>query len=152
LGIEIERKFLVINDDWQPLVTEKKSLQQGYLTREDGPAVVRVRVEEGAKARINVKSSGTGLVRSEFEYEIPVADANELLLLCGDYRLKKIRHIVPVGDLTWEIDVFAGRHSGLVIAEVELSDADRLIELPSWTGQEVTGDRTYSNQELARPA
>jgi adenylate cyclase len=151
VGTEIERKFLVINDDWRSLVTRKKPLQQGYLTREASAAVVRVRIEAGKTATLNVKSSGTGLVRSEFEYEIPMDDAEELLQLCGEYTLEKTRHIVPIGDLTWEIDVFAGRHLGLVIAEIELPAAERLIDLPDWIGQEVTGDRAYSNQELVKP-
>jgi adenylate cyclase len=113
---------------------------------------VRVRIEYGRVARITIKSAASGLVRGEFEYEVPMHDAVELLRLCGDHALMKTRHLVPAGDLTWEIDAFEGRHAGLVIAEVELPNANYALPLPDWAGKEVTDDPRFSNEHLARPA
>jgi hypothetical protein len=88
-------------------------------------------------------------VRDEYEYEIPLADAEALLALCGEHRLTKVRHLVPYRGHVWEVDVFAGRHEGLCLAEIELSDVNESFELPPWVGEEVTGDPNYYNSVLA---
>lgn len=152
MPIEIERKFLVSREAWRPLVSKRRTIKQGYLTRGNAPAVVRVRINDEGHSRLTIKSAATGPARGEFEYDIPMDHAAELLKLCGDHTLTKTRHCVPAGELTWEIDVFEGRHAGLVIAEVELSSPDQQLPLPPWLGKEVTDDPSYSNENLARPA
>lgn len=145
---EIERKFLVVSDSWRAGVTRSMKLEQGYLAQSGGVSV-RVRVRDETEAFLTLKSGGPGLVRSEYEYAIPVADARELLTLCTPHILAKRRHLVPSADLTWEVDVFEGRHAGLVLAEIELDAADRVVDLPGWIGEEVTGDPRYYNAVLA---
>ena len=145
---EIERKFLVRSMDFVAEATEALPIDQGYL-HADSPTV-RVR-RRGAKAFLTIKgrSDERGLVRDEYEYEIPLADAEALLTLCGERRLTKVRHLVPYRGHVWEVDVFAGRHEGLCLAEIELSDVDESFELPPWVGEEVTGDPNYYNSVLA---
>lgn len=145
---EIERKFLVASNSWRASVARSMKLEQGYLAQSGGVSV-RVRIRDEAEALLTLKSGGRGLVRTEYEYAIPVADARELLTLCTPHILIKRRHLVPVADLTWELDVFEGRHAGLVLAEIELDSADRPIDLPAWVGKEVTGDPRYYNAVLA---
>ena len=147
MAIEIERRFLVSNDDWRGGVTRTRRLRQGYLAREDGVAV-RLRVVDGA-ARLTIKGRG-GLCRPEFEYDLPVAEAEEMLAsLCIGRSIAKTRHEVPRGGLVWEIDVFEGPLAGLVIAEVELPSPDHPVGLPAWVGREITGDHRYANAVLA---
>ncbi|NMJ44320.1 CYTH domain-containing protein [Roseomonas sp. JC162] len=147
MGIEIERRFLVTGEAWRGGVTEACRLDQGYLAREDR-VTVRVRVA-GAAAKLTIKGPG-GLVRPEFEYPVPLQDAEAMLAtLCGGRRVAKTRHLVPHGGLTWEVDVFEGPLAGLVIAEVELPAADHPLALPAWAGREVTDDARYSNAVLA---
>lgn len=147
MAIEIERRFLVRNDAWRAAVTATHRLVQGYLAREDGVAV-RLRVS-GDAACLTIKGPG-GMSRPEFEYPVPVADAEEMLaLLCAGRSLAKTRHIVPHDGLSWEVDVFEGVLAGLVIAEVELPTPDRSVSPPSWIGQEITGDHRYANAALA---
>jgi adenylate cyclase len=88
--------------------------------------------------------------RAEYEYEVPIADAREMLVMAEPHVLQKRRHIVPFAGLTWEVDVFEGRHAGLVIAEVELESEDQAIELPGWVGTEVSHDDRYNNASLSR--
>jgi adenylate cyclase len=145
---EIERKFLVVSDGWRTGVTRSMKLEQGYLAQ-SGVVSVRVRIRDEAEAFLTLKSGGPGLVRAEYEYAIPVTDARELLALCTPHILAKRRHLVPAADLTWEVDVFEGRHAGLVLAEIELDAADRAVDLPGWIGKEVTGDPRYYNAVLA---
>jgi adenylate cyclase len=150
MGFEIERRFLVVGDGWRPAVTRSRRLVQGYLAREDGVAV-RVRLADGS-ARLTVKGPG-GLVRPEFEYDIPAEEAEAMLeAFCAGRRIAKTRHDVPHGGLLWEVDVFDGPLAGLVIAEVELPAADHRPALPDWAGQEVTGDARYANAALASAA
>lgn len=148
MGIEIERKFLVKSDDWKKDVMRERPIKQGYLS-DDPLSCVRVRVC-GDQAYLTVKGKGDGVSRPEFEYEIPLADGDDMMKLCGGRTLTKRRHYVPAGDgLVWEIDVFSGRHEGLVLAEIELPSADASFETPDWLGDEVTHDPAYTNQNLA---
>lgn len=147
MGVEIERRFLVVGQGWRAGVTGIRRLDQGYLAREDG-VTVRLRVVEDA-AKLTIKGPG-GLVRPEFEYPVPMEDAREMLArLCGGRRLVKTRHDVPHGGLVWEVDVFEGPLAGLAIAEVELPDAAHALDLPPWAGREVTEDPRYANAVLA---
>lgn len=147
MGFEIERRFLVQGDAWRAGVTATTRLRQGYLAREDGVSV-RVRVS-GTKARLTIKGPG-GLVRPEFEYDIPAAEAEAMLtLLCTGRSLAKTRHEVPLDGLVWEVDVFEGPLAGLVIAEVELPDAAHALRIPAWAGREITTDARYANAALA---
>jgi adenylate cyclase len=143
MGIEIERKFLVQGDEWRnhPGV----SIRQGYLARERGHTV-RVRIA-GDRATLTIKAGTNTLRRSEFEYEIPLADATELLTLCT-HTIEKTRRVVDVDGTKWEVDEFGGENAGLVVAEVELGSEDEVFNKPSWIGREVTDDSRYLNSEL----
>lgn len=150
MGLEIERRFLVEGDDWRSGVIATRRLRQGYLAREAGVSV-RVRVGAAA-ARLTIKGQG-GLVRPEFEYDIPAAEAEEMLaLLCAGRSLAKTRHDVPLDGLLWEVDVFEGPLAGLVIAEVELPAAGHALRIPAWTAREITGDNRYANAALVSAA
>jgi adenylate cyclase len=148
MGQEIERKFLVVGDGWRPGARGQR-FRQGYLssTRE---RTVRVRVH-GDRAALTIKGPARGIVRPEFEYEIPVADAEILLdTLCERPLIEKTRWFVEFGGLSWEIDEFAGENAGLVMAEVELEREDQPFDLPPWAGAEVTHDARYQNASLVR--
>lgn len=149
LGVEIERKFLVTSDGWRGLVTQQSRLRQGYLSA-NAKATVRVRTWDDERARITIKGAAKGIVRAEYEYDIPIADALEMLVLAAPHVLEKRRHLVRASGLVWEIDVFEGRHSGLILAEVELEHEDQAVTLPDWVGTEVTDDDRYFNASLAR--
>ena len=145
---EIERKFLVSDDTWRSGVAETVRLRQGYLPGAPGCGV-RVRLA-GAEATLCIKGRRINTACDEFEYAIPPDDARRMLdLFCGDAVIEKTRHIVPVGDDRWEVDVFHGRHRGLVLAELELDAVGQPIEPPPWIGREVTGCREYTNAYLA---
>ncbi len=147
MRFEIERRFLVDGDAWRAAATQSRRLLQGYLAREDG-VTVRLRLS-GDRARLTIKGPG-GLVRPEFEYDVPRDDAASMLdALCAGRRIAKTRHDVPHGGLVWEVDVFEGPLAGLVIAEVELPAADHPLALPPWAGREVTDDPRYANAVLA---
>jgi len=148
---EIERKFLLANADWRQAATGSRPFRQGYLAVENG-LTVRVRLIGADRARLTLKAGKTGLVRDEFEYDIPRADGEALLLLSGGHVIEKVRYDVPVGASPWTIDVFSGRHSGLVMAEIELDAEDAPFERPSWLGREVTDDPRYANANLAHAA
>ncbi len=153
MALEIERKFLLSSDAWRDLVTQSTLFRQGYLTPgvEGTKASVRVRVE-GERGVLNVKSVRMGIQRHEYEYEIPLVDANEMLdTLCGAI-IEKTRHLVPLGAHVWEIDEFHGDNAGLIVAEIELSAADEAFAQPAWVGGEVTDDARYYNVALvSRP-
>ncbi len=149
MGLEIERKFLVRSDDWRPSAGPGQLIRQGYLSSE-GKATVRVRSFDDEHAVITLRGKLSGITRSEFEYPIPIEDARELLAIAQPQVLEKKRYDVPYGGLTWEVDVFEGRHLGLIIAEIELAGADQEIDLPSWIGEEVSHDDRYYNADLAR--
>lgn len=149
MGLEIERKFLLAGDGWRREVVAAKRLRQAYLAQ-NGRMVTRVRTIDGTRAFLTLKSVEPGISRAEYEYEIPVADAEELMGLRQGLVIEKTRHIVPAGDLAWEIDEFAGAHAGLVIAEIELPSEEAAVARPPWLGREVTGERAYTNAALAQ--
>lgn len=147
MGIEIERKFLVAGEAWRDAVTRAGAIRQNYLLR-SATLSVRVRIN-GDRAWITVKAGTDTLARAEFEYEVPVADAEAMLALCTGPEIAKVRHLVPAsGGLVWEIDAFMGDLAGLVLAEIELPAADTAFERPVWLGEEVTGDPAYLNANL----
>jgi len=146
MATEIERKFLVVGNDWRQ-APRVRAIAQGYLAAD--PASVRIRIQDGA-ATLTIKGEVEGLVRDEFEYAIPLADAEALLRLCPEPPIVKKRHeLIHAGKL-WQVDAFEGALAGLVIAEVELERADEVITLPDWIGREVTHDRRYRNSSLIR--
>jgi adenylate cyclase len=150
--MEIERKFLVSGEAWRADATLCHHIRQGYLSR-DPERVVRVRIKDDA-AFLTVKGRSQGtkaLVRPEFEYPLPVADAEVLLAgLCLKPNIEKRRHIVPGPDgKIWEVDEFVFPHPGLILAEIELTTADEEFALPSWAGREVTHDHRYANNRIA---
>ncbi len=148
MATEIERKFLVKGDEWRKL-GKGTVYRQGYLSTVK-ERVVRVRTIDD-KGYLTIKGITTGATRLEFEYEIPVKDANQMLdELCERPLIEKTRYVVEYGGLTWEIDEFAGENQGLILAEVELSSEDQQIELPDWIGEEVTGDPRYFNSNLIK--
>lgn len=148
LAVEIERKFLVGNEGWRSGVASSRRLVQFYLSR-NGPSSVRVRIDGGRRAQLTIKTAASGTSRAEFEYEIPLADAEDMIALAEGAVIAKMRHIVPYRGLTWEVDEFHGDNEGLVVAEVELEREDQIPELPPWLGREVTDDRRYYNASLA---
>jgi adenylate cyclase len=146
MAIEIERKFLVKSDAWREGATAIPILQ-GYIFATPAKSV-RVRTL-GDLGFITVKSGRTGQSTNEFEYEIPLIDAKELLeLACEQPTIEKIRYTREDHGHTWEIDVFKAANAGLVVAEVELARVGEPVELPSWVGEEVTGDPRYFNASL----
>jgi CYTH domain-containing protein len=150
MQLEIERKFLVKPGHQENLV-HGTLVRQGYLET-TGSSTVRVRIK-GDKGFLTIKGPSDlgGLVRSEFEYEIPLTDAHTMIdTLCGVRVLEKTRYFVPLGRHTWEVDVFHGLNSGLVMAEVEMSSVDDAVELPEWLDAEVTGDPRYYNSSLVQ--
>jgi len=145
---EIERKFLVANDAWRAAADRGERLRQAYLA-ETERAAVRVRIIDDDRAVLTIKSAEAGLSRQEFEYALPAADAEGLIELRQGSILDKTRFHVRHAGCTWEVDVYAGENSGLVIAEIELASEDASVELPPWLGDEVTGDRRYYAARLA---
>jgi CYTH domain-containing protein len=148
MGIEIERKFLVIGDVWRSLA-EGQIYCQGYISTLD-KTTVRVRVV-GNQGYLTIKGQSTGMTRAEFEYPIPVADAEMILqTLCHPPLIEKIRYRIPLENVIWEVDEFMGENQGLVLAEVELEQEQQSINLPDWIGVEVTEDIRYYNVNLAQ--
>lgn len=157
MATEIERKFLLTGDGWRELSVRQERLRDG-LVASTADRKVRVRIYDGGdsgggsgRATLTVKT-GTGARRNaEFEYAIPLADAEVLLARhCGDMLLTKMRHYVPHGGFTWEIDVYEGLLYGVVMAEVELPREDIEVPLPPWIGREVTGDPDYKKINLQK--
>jgi adenylate cyclase len=146
---EIERKFLVANEGWRELTEPGRSFRQAYLAETDR-AAIRVRISDGKEAVITIKSAKPGLSRSEFEYSVPVADAEALAELRQGSVLRKTRFRVPQTDMNWEVDVYHGENAGLVIAEIEVDSEDASVEKPPWVGKEVTGERRFYAAQLAR--
>ena len=149
MGREIERKFLVQGDGWRAGVVRSQHIRQFYLASTPHLGM-RVRIWDDARAALTIKSAEKGLSRAEYEYVIPVSDAQELAALSRGGSVEKVRHDVAVGGLTWEVDVFAGRHAGLVLAEVELEHEEQAAPVPDWAGAEVTDDPRYFNENLAK--
>lgn len=154
MGIEIERKFLVASDGWRAAAHAVLPMAQGYLNDaasiESGAqqASVRVRIE-GERAFLNIKSREAGTTRQEFEWPLPLDDAHALLALCVGGRVEKRRHLVRHQGHLWEVDEFLGDNAGLVVAEIELGDADEPFARPDWLGREVTMQTRYFNLALA---
>lgn len=145
---EIERKFLIEGDGWRIQVKSAYRLKQAYLARTEKLSA-RVRTIDGERAFLTIKSAEPGMSRAEYEYEIPVGDAEELMRLREGRLIAKTRHLVENGSLTWEIDIFDGALAGLAIAEIELPSEDAAFDRPAWLGREVTGEKAYYNAELA---
>ena len=147
---EIERKFLVLNEAFKLTATNKKNIAQGYLNTNPN-RTVRVRIAND-KAFLTVKGKGndTGMTRFEWEKEIPVNEAQSLLLLCEKGVIEKTRFEIPVGNHVFEVDEFYGENQGLVMAEIELSDEYEPFEKPSWLGKEVTNDQRFYNAYLSK--
>lgn len=144
---EIERKFLVKKELWQPQ-DEGVEIAQGYLAA-SAERAVRVRLA-GSRAYLTVKGPMKGVERLEFEYEIPASDARAMLALCERPWIEKRRHLERCGAHTWEIDCFSGDNEGLIVAEIELSSPDEAFEAPPWLGEEVSADSRYLNASLMR--
>lgn len=149
MGLEIERKFLVTGDGWRTDADAGVAIRQGYLATGRSSSV-RVRVM-GDRAMLNIKEATAGLTRIEYDYPIPVADAEVMLArLCEEPPLLKVRYRVPFAGRCWEVDVFEGANAGLVLAEVELDAEDERLVCPDWVGEEVSHDLRYYNVCLAR--
>lgn len=149
MGVEIERKFLVRDASWRAAADAGTRYRQGYLVGST-LASVRVRIE-GDVARLNIKGATLGVRRDEYEYPIPLADAERLLdTLCDKPLIEKTRYHVTHAGRVWEVDVFAGDNAGLVVAEVELPDEAAPLELPPWAGAEVSHDTRYYNVCLVK--
>jgi adenylate cyclase len=149
MATEIERKFLVNGDSWRDAVESQENVMQGYLANGEN-ATVRVRVK-GAAAFLTIKGMMRGISRAEYEYSIPVADAEAMLKdLAVSPPIEKTRYRVRFGAHLWELDVFAGENAGLIMAELELASEDESFELPDWAGDEVSDDLRYYNVNLSR--
>ena len=154
MGIEIERKFLVVGDDWRAAAQRVVPMAQGYLNDlamvDSGAmqASVRVRIE-GDEARLNIKSREAGPSRQEFDYAIPLAEGRALLALCVGGIVEKRRHYVEHAGHLWEVDEFLGENAGLVVAEIELGSVDEAYARPAWLGAEATHAQRYYNLALA---
>ena len=148
MGVEIERKFLLIGNGWRTLA-EPVLLRQGYLCS-DPVRTVRVRIE-GEAGVLTIKSKSVGATRGEWEYPIPLQEAQEMLdRLCERPLVEKYRRRIAYAGFTWEVDEFLGENAGLVVAEIELPLEDAVFDKPDWIGQEVTGDKRYYNSSLIR--
>jgi adenylate cyclase len=149
MPIEIERKFLVVDDAWRRDVTRSERMAQGYLA---GPpssrCSVRVRIA-GDTAHLNIKSVTLGVGRDEYEYTIPMSDAQRLLATLAGERVEKLRHYIERDSHLFEIDEFLGDNAGLVVAEIELDHADEEFPRPAWLGREVSDLARYYNLNLA---
>lgn len=147
MAMEIERKFLVTGD-FRPYATSRHRIVQGYISARSG-RTVRIRLyDDNAFLTIKGPSFDGGLSRHEFEYAIPKEDAPALLALCEGGIIDKTRWLIPAGERTFEVDEFHGDNQGLVVAEIELGDADEQFPRPEWLGEEVTGQRRYYNSQL----
>jgi adenylate cyclase len=144
---EIERKFLLRSDEWRSNVTESRRIAQGYLSR-DLERTVRVRIT-GENAFMTIKGKTEGISRTEIEFPLPLETAQNLLPLCFQPLIDKIRHLVPLDGHLWEIDEFHGSNTGLIVAEIELEAEDTAFARPDWLGEEVSHDFRYSNASLS---
>lgn len=148
MAIEIERKFLVTNDEWKN-DAKPKVYRQGYIYTHNN-TTVRVRIA-GEEGYVTIKGTRSGNARKEFEYLIPLVDAEEMLnTLCDRPLIEKVRYKLQIEDLIWEIDEFMGENEGLILAEVELKEENQTINLPGWIGKEVTEDGRYYNSNLVK--
>jgi CYTH domain-containing protein len=149
MHFEIERKFLVVHDGWRAMATGNRRLCDG-LVGPHGSSKVRVRMD-GERAWLTIKGPRAGLTRAEFEYEIPLGDADALLRhVCEEAPIEKIRHRIPFAGLTWEVDVYQGDLAGVVLAEIELEREDQPFPKPDWVGVEVSGDPRFAKRAMLR--
>lgn len=146
MGVEIERKFLVCNEDWRSLGIPVQ-YAQGYLAA-DGVRTVRIRIA-GNDGFLTIKGASAGISRLEYEYAIPASDALEMLRLCTIPVITKYRTKIPYKGKIWEVDEFEGENEGLIMAEIELASEDESFDIPPWIGLEVTGDLRYFNSQLS---
>ena len=148
MPLEIERKFLVLDDSYKNLATSSSHIKQGYIYSGKGKTI-RVRIRDG-RGYLTIKgpSDKAGLCRYEWEKEVDLHDAEELMRLCEPGIIDKTRYIIPSGKHTFEVDEFFGENQGLVMAEVELVSEEEPFEKPPFIGEEVTGDRRYYNSHL----
>ena len=149
MAIEIERKFLVKSDAWRQSVVSGTRMKQGYLG--GGASTIRVRKTE-TTAFLTIKGRANGIARTEFEYEIPAADAEDMLTnMSVGTIVEKVRYIVPAENgLVWEIDEYFNANAPLFTAEIELPEADTAFEIPEWLGEEVSENKNYTNRSLSR--
>lgn len=145
---EIERKFLTASEDWKENITRAITIKQGYLNSEPS-RTVRIRIA-GEQGFLTIKGRSTGYTRAEFEYEIPLTDALEMIGLCEQPVIEKTRYLVTEHGKTWEVDVFTGANEGLTVAEIELESESEEFILPTWVGEEVSADPRYFNSSLIR--
>jgi len=145
LAVEIERKFLVTGAGWREAVSRVRDIRQVYLARTDA-ATVRVRIEDDRRATLTVKGNRAGATRAEFEWEISVEDARAMAQMGQGRQIRKRRHEVVSGGLTWEVDTF---EDGLILAEIELPGENAAFHRPDWLGAEVTDDPAYYNAAMA---
>ncbi|WP_353643481.1 CYTH domain-containing protein [Mesorhizobium sp. WSM2239] len=146
---EVERKFLVTSDDWRGQADAKTAIRQFYLAAADGRSF-RVRIRDGSSAVLTLKFGAHERERDEFEYPIPLSDAEEMQKFAVGLVIEKVRHQVRHNGYVYEVDVFAGALAGLVIAELETPDDVRKAKLPPWLGREITGESAFYNASLAR--
>ena len=147
MAIEIEYKFLVDSDKWNAIEKPEPSLiVQAYIhSSEEITVRVRIKADRGF---LTIKGKTEGVSRSEFEYEVPVKDAEEMIAQFSEKQIRKLRYEIPKGKHTWEVDVFEGKLSGLVLAEIELSTEDEAFKKPEWVGKDVSSDPGYYNAVL----
>jgi len=144
MGTEIERKFLIVDEQWRAAADGGQRVRQGYLAGSERCSA-RVRIA-GEHASLNFKGMTLAVTRREFEYPLPLSDAEEMLNhLCNGPLIEKVRYNVPYAGHTWEVDCFEGDNAGLVLAEIELNAADEYFEQPPWTGREVSDKPRYYN-------
>jgi len=147
MATEIEHKYLVNSGVWKTIIPEKSvEIRQAYL-QTDPEKTIRVRTKDDA-GFITIKGKTVGASRPEFEYEIPIADANELIDKFCSNLIEKIRHIVTHYNHIWEVDEFKGLNEGLIVAEIELTGEDEKYSIPNWVGKNVTDDLRYANSNL----
>ena len=149
MGIEIERRFLVKNEDWRSKVILSEDFRQSYLNSNIDEWTVRIRIINNNQAYITLKSSLNGLTNYEFEYQIPMQDAVELFNLSKN-KITKTRYQIKIDKKDWVVDCFKGFNSSLTIAEIELNSESEQIQIPSWCEQEITGIKSLSNACLAK--
>ncbi|MGR8932772.1 MAG: CYTH domain-containing protein [Gammaproteobacteria bacterium] len=147
MAIEVEHKFLLANERWRKEISRSETFIQGYLSSDAGCSI-RIRIC-GERAWLNIKSATPGAQRLEFEYAIPVSDAQDIAQhLCRRPLIEKTRHFLVNDGHTWEIDEFSGDNQGLIVAEIELSETGEAFTKPEWLGAEVTDDLRYYNNNL----
>jgi CYTH domain-containing protein len=146
MGLEIERKFLLKNSEWKKIAGLGQTIKQGYLNL-DAERTVRVRIVN-EKGILTIKGKTVGMTRLEFEYEIPIDEAEEIIKLSDKTIIEKTRYEILIDGLNWEIDIFEGNNKGLEVAEIELDNENTQIVKPEWIGLEVTEDTRYYNSNL----